>query len=694
MKAFKTESKKLLDLMINSIYTNKEIFLRELISNASDASDKRYFVGLTDESARVSREDLTIRVAADPEARTITITDKGIGMDKDALEKNLGTIAHSDSQAFKQARNAEAADARATDANAEAETADSKDVAEIDDENAVRADPETDIIGQFGVGFYSAFMVAKSIRVISRAFGSDEAYEWQSSGIEGYTISPAERDEVGTTVILTLKDDTEDENYSEFLHEHTLTHLIQTYSNYVRYPIVMTLTKQRQVTPVAGEGDEDAASQTPQWESYTEDETINSRIPIWKKRKSEVSDEEYAEFYKAQFHDYADPAHVISIHAEGTLSYDVLLFIPKHAPMDLYSKDYKKGLELYSSNVLIMERCEELLPDYFNFIRGVVDSQDLTLNISRETLQHNSQLRAIAKKIEKKLLSELGYLIKNERPMYKEFFSEFGRGIKYGIYSSYGMTADKLADLLLFHSAKQDKMITLGEYVEAERKLTEADGTSEEKPEAATDAETTAEKTSAPTIYYAAGESIARLKNMPVVTSVLNAGHDVLLCTQDVDEFCFQAMHTYNDSELKNVASGDVDVATEEQKEHAEQVAKDNEALLSALKDALGDEVSKVSISTRNSDAPAFITAEGPVSLEMERVLAGTPDAQGFKSARVLEINAEHPVFATLSAAQSAGDTEKINQYAQLLYNQALLVEGMPIEDPLAFAQAISALMK
>lgn len=640
MRKFKTESKKLLDLMINSIYTNPEIFLRELISNASDAVDKLYFKSLTDKSVQVGKDDLAIRVSFDKDARTVTVSDTGIGMTADELEKNLGTIAHSGSMEFK------------TD-------------------NAESQGEDIDIIGQFGVGFYSSFMVAKSVRVISKAYGSDEAAQWESDGVEGYNLSSAEKAEHGTDIILTLKDNTEEENYDQYLTEYGLKNLIKRYSNYVRYPIQMEVTKSRALPKPEDAGDD----YVTQYEDYTEIDTINSMIPIWKRRKSEVAQEEYDEFYKTDFHDFSDPARTISVHAEGSLSYDALLFVPSRAPFDLYSKDYQKGLALYSSNVLIMEKCEELLPDYYNFVRGVVDSQDLQLNISRETLQHNSQLRAIAKKIEKKIASDLENMRDNDREGYEAFFENFGRGLKYGIYSSYGMQKEPLADLLLFYSAKQQKLVTLAEYVEG------------------MDAEQDA-------IYYAAGESIERLGKMPIVKTVLGKGFDVLLCTQDVDEFCFQAMHEYGANEdgegakqLKNVASGDLDLATEEEKKDAEEVAKDNEDLFAAMKEALGDTVTKVAVSARLTDAPACITAEGPISLEMEKVLSQGPDGNEMRSQRVLEINAKHPVFDVLRAAQESGDANKVKLYTDLLYNQALLVEGMSIEDPVGFAQNVAKLM-
>ena len=671
MRKFKTESKKLLDLMINSIYTNKEIFLRELISNASDAVDKLNFKSLTDNDVDIDSADLAIRVSFDKDNRTLTISDNGIGMTAEELEKNLGTIAHSGSQEFKT-------------------------------ENAESQGNDVDIIGQFGVGFYSAFMVASSVRVVSRAFGSDEANVWESDGLEGYTIEPAERATHGTDVILTIREDEggeDGEGFDTYLSEWGLKNLIKQYSNYVRYPIQMMVTKHREKPKPEDAGDD----YKPEWEDYEELETVNSMTPIWKKRASDVEQKDYNEFYKSTFHDFEDPARTISFHAEGTLEYDALLFIPGRAPFDLYSKDYEKGLSLYSSNVLIMEKCADLLPDYFNFVRGVVDSADVSLNISRETLQQNRQLRAIAKRVEKKISSDLEDMRDNDREAYEKFFENFGRGLKYGIYSSYGMKADELADLLLFYSAKEQKMVTLAEYAKAMPADQKA-------------------------IYYAAGDSRERLSKMPVVTGVLARGYDVLLLTADVDEFTFQAMRSYHAHdlpkvyeddaareaaekavadgaepetedrtlELKNVATGDLDLATEDEKKDAEEATKENESLFTAMKDALGDKVEKVAVSARLTDAPACITTEGPLSLEMERVLRRDPsaEAEGMpKSQRVLELNAKHPVFKKLVSANEAGDAEKIKLYAGLLYDQALLVEGILPEDPVAFAASVCELM-
>ena len=675
MRKFKTESKKLLDLMINSIYTNREIFLRELISNASDAIDKLYLKSLTDTSAQIDQANLAITVTPNKDARTLTISDNGIGMTAEELEKNLGTIAHSGSEEFKAA-------------------------------NADKQGDAVDIIGRFGVGFYSAFMVAKEVSVVTRAFGSEECNRWTSDGVEGYTIEavpaddPAYRQTAGSDVILTLKDNADEASYDEYLEEYTLKDLIRRYSNYVRYPVQMMVTKSRQKEKPEDAGDD----YKPEWEDYQELETINSMTPIWKKRGSDVTPEEYNEFYKSTFRDWEDPARTFSLHAEGTLEYDALLFIPGKAPFDLYSRDYEKGLELYSSNVLIMEKCADLLPDYYNFVRGVVDSADVTLNISRETLQQTRQLQAMERRIEKKVTSELESMRDNDRDDYVKFFENFGRGLKYGIYQSYGMKKDELGGLLLFWSAREQKYVTLQEYAEAMPEGQKA-------------------------VYYAAGDDRDRLAKMPVVKAVLAKGYDVLLCTEDVDEFCFQAMRdfeakglpkTYEDDaareaaqkaqadgaepetedrtlELKNVSSGDLDLATEEEKKSAEEAAKANEDLFSAMKEALGEDVvTKVTVSARLTaadDAPSCVSAEGPVSLEMEKVLSAGPAPEDIKSQRVLEVNAAHPVFAKLQAAQQAGDKDKLALYTSLLYDQALLTEGLPVADPVAFAQNVCKLM-
>ena len=656
MKQFKTESKKLLDLVINSIYTNREIFLRELISNASDAIDKLSFKALTDSSVDLGSEDLAITLSFDKDARTITVSDNGIGMTEAELDKNLGTIAHSGSQAFR-------------------------------DENIEHQGTDIDIIGQFGVGFYSCFMVASKVRVVSRAYGAEQAFSWESDGVRGYTVAPAkpgERDganDHGTDVTLFLRENTEDEDLDHFLTEWGLRDLVKRYSNYVRYPVQMMVEKSREL-PKAEDAPDD---QPPAYERYSELETLNSMTPIWKKRSADVEQSDYDEFYKSTFHDWEAPAATVSFHAEGTLSYDALLFIPSHVPSDLYSKDFEKGLALYSANVLIQEKCSDLLPDYYGFVRGVVDSPDVHLNISRETLQQNAQLRAIARRVERKIHDELTAMLANDREKYETFFKNFGRGLEIGIYESYGAKAADLADLLLFWSAREKKMVTLREYV-----LGMKDG--QEK------------------ILYAVGDSRDRLEKLPAVTSAINRGYDVLLCTMDIDEFMLQIMQVYHmaavdadeeheaaderDVEFANVATADLDLATEEEKAAAEEASKGNEALFDAMKLALGDKVASVRVSANLTDAPAVVVSDGPISLEMERVILQSPEAEMLPHIdRALELNAKHPVFAKLVAAQAAGETDKVSLYANLLYDQALLVEGLPVDDPIAFAKNICSLM-
>lgn len=647
MKKFKTESKRLLDLMINSIYTNREIFLRELISNASDALDKVYLASLTNRSILVTRGELGITLSFDEEARTITVSDNGIGMTQDELDKNLGTIAYSGSLDFKLSREGKEA------------------LKQVQDDRAGKDENEAvDIIGQFGVGFYSGFMVASKVRVVSRAYGEEQAWAWESNGVDGYTLKAAERAEQGTDVILTLKPDVNEENFTFLLSEVELTHLVKKYSNYVRYPIKMEVSKQRAL-PKPEDADDDAPLE---YEAYRELETLNSMTPIWKRRKAEVSDEEYAEFYKSDFHDYAAPLATFTINAEGTLNYNALLFIPSHAPFDLYSKDFEKGLALYSSNVMIMEKCPDLLSDHFNFVRGVVDSADLDLNISRETLQKNNQLRAIAKRIEKKITSELTGMLEKDRETYEGVFECFGRGLKYGIYTSYGALKDTLAPLLLYYSAKEERMVTLREYLDAAPEDQEA-------------------------IYYAAGEDEGLLAKMPMVKSVLTRGYDVLLCTQDVDDFCMGVMNNFGEKPLKNVAGADLGLESEEEKQETEEKSKEYSDLFEAMQEILGDKVVKVTLSTRLADMPAGISAEGPVSLEMERVLAGMPDGGGIKSERVLELNAEHPVLDTLAQAHK-NDSEQLALLTTILYNQALMVEGLPVPDPIDFATALGQLLR
>lgn len=643
MKQFKAESKKLLDLMINSIYTNKEIFLRELISNASDAIDKLYFRSLTDSAVKLTKDDFKIELATDKASRTLTIQDNGIGMTREELEKNLGTIARSGSLDFKSENQAEG----------------------------------IDIIGQFGVGFYSAFMVAARVTVVSRAFGEEEAWQWESRGAEGYTITPAERAEAGTTVTLVLKEDVagkdgaEGENYSQYLEEYTLADIVKKYSDYVRYPIRMERTKSRQKPKPADASDD----YTPEYESYTEVETVNSMVPLWRRDKKDVTAEEYNEFYKQKFMDYTDPARVITARTEGTATYNALLFIPGRAPYDYYTREYEKGLQLYASGVLIMDRCADLLPDHFSFVKGIVDSQDLSLNISREMLQKDSQLRLIRTSLEKKIKSELAAMKNNEREKYEEFWGHFGRQLKFGCYEGYGMNSDLLKDLLLFYSAKEKKLVTLEEYAAAmpeEQKF----------------------------IYYASGDSADRLAKLPAAELVLDKGYDLLLLTEDVDEFCLQILRKYGEKdkekEFKNVSSGELGLESEEEKKAAEAESEAAKPLFEAMQKALEGKVKAVRLSTRLKSHPVCLSSEGPLSIEMEKVLSAMPNPDGPapRSEKVLELNGSHPVFEVLKAAQEAGDTEKLNKYSALLYDQALLIEGLPIEDPVAYAQAVCELMK
>lgn len=630
VKQFKAESKKLLDLMINSIYTNKEIFLRELISNASDAIDKLHFKGLTDDSVGLNTADFRILITPDKDARTLVISDNGIGMTKEELENNLGTIAKSGSLDFK----------------------------------TENKDESIDIIGQFGVGFYSAFMVAKKVTVISRAFGSDEAWRWESSGAEGYTVSEAEKNGVGTDIILEIKEDSENEKYSRFLEQHGICEIIRKYSDYVRYPIKMELTKHR-AKPRPEDAGEDYRDE---YEEYTELETVNSMVPIWKRRKNDVTDEEYGEFYKKTFYDYEPPARVISTSSEGMINYNALMFIPSRAPFDFYSKEYQKGLALYTSGVMIMEKCSDLLPDYFSFVRGVVDSADLSLNISREILQQDHQLKAISKNLEKKIRSELCSMRDEQREKYEEFFKAFGRIIKFGIYSDYGIHKDKLQDLLIFYSAKQKKYVTLDEYVSSmpeEQKY----------------------------IYFAAGDNAQRLEKMPAAEGVLDRGYDLLLCTEDIDEFCLQMLRSYKEKEFKNIGSGDLGLETEKEKEELKNASEQSAELFELIKKALSGKVTDVKLSSRLKEHPVCLSSEGPVSIEMEKVLKNMPGSEGVVSSKVLEINASHRVFDVLKQAFADGDTGKIEKYAYLLYNQALLIEGLAIEDPVEYTAAVCALM-
>ena len=630
-KEFQAESKKLMDMMINSIYTNKEIFLRELISNASDAIDKLYYKSLTDASVGMNKSDFRILITRDKENRILTVEDNGIGMTKEELEQNLGTIAHSGSLDFKK---------------------DNK------DENI-------DIIGQFGVGFYSAFMVAQKVTVISRAQGADTAWKWESKGVEGYTITEADKDDVGTEIILVLKDDTDSENYSEYLDDYTIANLVKKYSDYIRFPITMYREKSRQKPKPEDAGDD----YKPEYETYTELETLNSMVPIWKRPKSEVKDEDYNEFYKNKFMDYSDPLRVITSRTEGTATYTALLFVPGRTPYDYYTKEYEKGLALYASGVMIMEKCADLLPDYFSFIKGVVDSEDLSLNISRETLQKDSQLKLIRNSLEKKIKNELHAMLVNDREKYETFWKSFGRQIKFGVYGDYGMHKDLLGDLLMFYSAKEQKMVTLDEYIE---KMPEGQKC----------------------IYFAAGDDTDRLGKLPNAQLVLSKGYDLLLCTEDVDEFCLQMMHDYKEKEFKNINAGDLGLETEEEKKAAEETANENKDLFEEIKKALNGKVKEVKVNPTLQEHPVTLSSEGGISMEMEKVLRKMPGSGDVESTKVLELNPNHTVFAALKAAHEAGDTAKVDQYAELLYDQSLLIAGLPIEDPVAYAQLVCGLMK
>lgn len=637
-KQFKAESKRLLDMMINSIYTHKEIFLRELISNASDAIDKLYFRSLTDDSVKLKKKDFFIRLAADKENRTLTVRDNGIGMTKEELEKNLGTIAKSGSLDFK---------------------------------NENETGGKVDVIGQFGVGFYSAFMVASRVTVRSRAFGAQEAWQWESTGAEGYTIEPCDKEDVGTEVILVVKENEGEEHYDEFLDDWRLAGIVKKYSDYIRYPIKMLREKSRAIEGT--DKDEEGHYKAPEYEAYTEDETLNSMVPIWKRDKKKVKDEEYAQFYKDKFGDYSDPARVIQSKTEGTATFNALLFIPSRTPYNYYTKEYEKGLQLYSSGVLIMEKCADLLPDYFSFVKGLVDSEDLSLNISREMLQHDSQLKLIKTTLERKIKNELASWLKNDREKYEEFFKNFGLQLKMGCYASYGMNKELLQDLLLFHSAKENKLVTLREYYEA-------------MPE------------DQKYIYYAAGESTDRLAKLPAAERVLDKGFDILYLTDDVDEFMLQMLRSYGDKEkekeFRNISADDLGIETDAEKEEVKAKNEENKELFEAMKEALDGKVTEVRLSQRLKSHPVCLSSSGPLSIEMEKVLNSMPAQQEkVKSEKVLELNGEHEVFAALKRLFEAGDKEKLAAYSEILYDQALLIEGLALEDPVAYANNVCKLM-
>ncbi len=623
-KQFKTESKKLLDMMINSIYTHREIFLRELISNASDAIDKLYFRSLTDSSVAIGKGDYAINLYADKSARTLTISDNGCGMTKDELENNLGTIAKSGSFEFKK-------------------------------ENDSTED--VDVIGQFGVGFYSSFMVAKKIVVRSKVYGADVAHIWESEGADGYTVEECDKSTFGTEIVLYIKEDTEEEKYSEFLDEYRLRALVKKYSDYIRYPIKMPVTKQR----LKENSDKD-------YESYTEIETLNSMVPLWKKPVGEVSADEYKSFYTEKFYDYEAPARVITQKSEGTATYSALLFVPAHAPFDYYTKEFEKGLELYSSGVMIMERCADLLPDYFSFVRGVVDSADLSLNISREILQHDRQLKVMAKAIEKKIKSELSKMMTEDREKYEKFFDAFGIQLKYGIYSDYGMHKDVLEDLLLFKSSGEKKYVSLKEYADAMKE----------------------EQTA---IYYAAGESIEKIEMLPQLEAVKAKSYEVLYLTDDVDEFALKMLGKYADKEFKNVTAEAADLSTEEEKEKAKTENNSSEEMLSAMREAIG-KVSAVRFTTALANHPVCLTSEGELSVEMEKVLKKMPGADGNlpKANVALEINLNHPIAEKIKALYET-DKEKLNKYAKILYSEACLIGGISLDNPGELCELISELM-
>lgn len=625
LQKFKAESKRLLDLMINSIYTHKEIFLRELISNASDAIDKLYYRSLTDGATGMNTRDFRIEIHPDKTNRTLTISDNGCGMTREELVQNLGTIADSGTFRFK--------------------------------EEHAMDQKETEIIGQFGVGFYSAFMVARRVTVVSRAYGAEEAYQWKSEGAEGFSVSAAKRDTHGTDIILELKDDTEDEHYSEYLEQYRLTQLIKKYSSYIRYPIQMELEKSRK------------KEDSDEYETYTEVETINSMVPLWKRQKSELTESDYNNFYTDRFSDYEAPLRTIHTSAEGAVSYNALLFIPSHAPYDYYSKAYEKGLQLYANGVLIMDKCADLLPDYFSFVRGLVDSPDLSLNISREMLQHDRQLKVIASNIEKKIKSELLAMLKNDREKYETFFRAFGLQLKYGTYMDYGMHSELLRDLLLFHSMKQDKLITLQEYVDA-------------MPEGQT------------AIYYAAGETIQRIKAMPQLDRLEEKGYDVLFLTDDVDEFALTILHTFAEKEFKSVTSGELSLETEEEKKASEEQAEASKPLLDTLREALSGKVKDVRLSSRLKNHAVCLSSDGPLSIGMEKVLNAMPVENKVKADRVLELNADHPLFAKLEALQASGDTDTLKTYADVLFTQAQLIEGILPEDPAEYSEKVLQLLR
>lgn len=623
-KQFKAESKRLLDMMINSIYTHKEIFLREIISNASDAIDKLYFKSLTDTSVGIKRDEFAIEIKTDKENRTLTVSDNGIGMTAEDLENNLGTIANSGSFAFKK----------------------DNDLGE-----------DVDIIGQFGVGFYSTFMVAKEVTVYTKAYGSDKAYKWQSDGVEGYTIEECDKEAAGTEIVLSLKDNTDDENYDQYLEQYEIQSLIKKYSDYIRFPIKMEVEHTHY----------DEKGENP--ETVKEIETLNSMTPIWKKNKSELKDEDYNNFYKEKFMDFEQPITHIHSKNEGVATYNALLYIPSRVPFDYYSKDYEKGLQLYSSGVMIMEKCSDLLPDYFSFVKGLVDSEDLSLNISREMLQHDRQLKIIAKNVEKSIKNELTKLLKNDREKYLKFYEAFGLQLKFGIYQSYGTAKETLQELLMFPSSFDGKNVTLAEYVERMKEGQD-------------------------NIFYACGENIARIEMLPQLERVKDKGYEVLYFTQDVDEFAIKMMMEYKGKQFKSISDVDLDLETEEEKEESKKASEENQEMFKFMQEALVDKVKAVRISTKLKSHPVCLSAEGNITLEMEKVLNAMPQNEGkpVKAEKCLELNPSHPVFSKLKNLYE-NDKDKLKEYTKILYSQALLIEGISIENPVEFANLICGLM-
>ncbi|WP_339226255.1 molecular chaperone HtpG [Oceanobacillus sp. FSL K6-2867] len=616
---FKAESKKLLDMVINSIYSQREVFLRELISNASDAIDKIYYKALTDDSLTFNKDSYYIKVDANKDTRTLIITDTGIGMTKEDMEENLGVIAKSGSHTFKT-------------------------------ENEIK--DGHDIIGQFGVGFYAAFMVADKVTVISKSIESDEAYKWESTGSDGYTITPAEKAEVGTEIILEIKENEEDENYDEFLEEYRLKQIIKKYSDFIRYPIKMDITESK-----LKEGSED------EYEDVIHEQTINTMVPIWKKNKSELTDEDYENFYNEKHYGYDKPLKHIHINVDGTIRYNAILYIPENAPYNYYTREYEKGLELYSNGVLIMDKCADLLPDYFSFVKGMVDSEDLSLNISREMLQHDRQLKLIAKNINKKVKSQLLSILRDDREKYEKFFKSFGQQLKYGVYSDFGQNKDLLQDLLLFYSSKEKKLVTLDEYVSR---------MSEDQKY----------------IYYATGESVERIEKLPQTELVADKGYEILFFTDEIDEFAIRMLMNYKEKEFKSVSSGDLGIEDDE-KDKTEEAQEENKDLFAAMKEILAGKVKEVRASKRLKSHPVVLTADGEISIEMEKIINAMPDDQNIKADKVLEINVNHEIFQALKNA----DKDKLNLYTNLLYNQALLIEGLPIEDPVDFTNDICKVM-